>query len=719
MAIADRLHGSESCCVKEGWSKQKAWSRKKRSQTADIGRIRPVKNRRRKNACRLNLFRFLTTYFPNSTGLRPFSEDHKRVIARIESCILHGGRNANVVFRGFAKTTISENSILWATLYGHRKFIPLFGANEEAAIENIKSIKRELEENDLLDEDFPEVTQAVLALEGKPQRCQSQTCEGLPTFIEWTADKIVYPAIHKSICSGAAIVAKGITGASRGMKHKRPDGTQQRPDFVVIDDPQTDESAASPAQTAKRLGVIAKSILKMAGHRSSIACVVNGTVIQPGDLMDTLLDQKRSSAWQSERIPMIRKWADAHDKLWMEEYAAIRRGFNPAIVGDQQRAHRDANAFYAANREAMDAGCLMSWYWCFIEESDGDAVPELSAIQHAYNLLIDDGEEVFASECQCQPLKPQTDEQRPITPEVVLARLNRIPRGTVPGPATVLTAFVDCSKEVLYWLVAGWWEGFSGAVVDYGSYPDQGRVYFPHSDIKQTLQDELPNAGEEAQLFRGLQQCTQWLLSKEWPIDGGGSMRIRRLLVDAGKWTDTVFAFARQSPFNAIINPSMGRYVGAARGFLAPARPEKRETPGEGSKLGPAHRHPGLRYMQFDSNHWKSQLAARLLTPLGAPGALVLCGPQESEHRMLADHLSAEFRVQAQAGSLVKDEWQQIPNRDNHWWDCLVGATLAASWEKIRLAETARQPRAVATGPRMRVNLPAAPGRSSFFVTNR
>jgi hypothetical protein len=46
----------------------------------------------------------------------------------------------------------------------------------------------------------------------------------------------------------------------------------------------------------------------------------------------------------------------------------------------------------------MDAGCLVSWEHCF------DRDTELSAIQHAYNALIDDGEEVFASECQNEPL---------------------------------------------------------------------------------------------------------------------------------------------------------------------------------------------------------------------------------------------------------------------------------------------------------------------------
>jgi hypothetical protein len=68
-----------------------------------------------------------------------------------------------------------------------------------------------------------------------------------------------FPTIPGSVASGRILTARGITAASRGMKHKRPDGTQQRPDFVLIDDPQTDESAATELQVNKRLGTIRKS----------------------------------------------------------------------------------------------------------------------------------------------------------------------------------------------------------------------------------------------------------------------------------------------------------------------------------------------------------------------------------------------------------------------------------------------------------------------------
>ena len=220
-------------------------SRERTAAVADIGKIPAVKDPARRESCRLDLHRFLVSYFPHSTGLKPFSPDHIRAIARDQRCALEGGRFANAFPRGFAKTSIGENLILWGTLYGHVKFSPIFGADAAAAAANIDSIKMELAENDLLYADFPEVCHAVRALEGKPQRCASQTYAGELTHIQWKADTVVLPTIPGSVASGAILKAKGITAAGRGLKHKRPDGTNQRPDLIVLDDFQTDETPAA------------------------------------------------------------------------------------------------------------------------------------------------------------------------------------------------------------------------------------------------------------------------------------------------------------------------------------------------------------------------------------------------------------------------------------------------------------------------------------------
>ncbi len=675
-------------------SKQAAYRRRQAVESADCGPIDASRrNDERRESCRLDLHKFLTTYFPHSTGLRPFSEDHRRVIERIQGCILGGGRVANVCYRGFSKTTISENAAIWAALYGHRRFVPIFAANATAARGIVRSLKRELSENDMLADDFPEIIQPIQALEGKPQRCQSQTCDNEPTFIEWTADRIVFPTIPGAVGGGAVLCSHGLTSGTLGLKHKRSDGTQQRPDFALIDDPQTRQSAAQPAQCAKRMEIIKASILKMAGHRAQISCVVNATVIAKGDLADTLLDHKQSSAWQSERIPMVKSWADAHETLWMESYATIRRAFDPELPGDQQRAHRAANEFYAANRTAMDAGCSVSWEWCYAEDTgDPNQVPELSAIQHAYNSLIDDGPETFASECQCQPLEPQELTSNLLSKELIVSKFTAIPRDVVPQFCERVTAAIDVGGKILWWAVVGWQSNFSGHVIAYGSYPQQSQPYFTNARPAKTIRMAHPNMGEEGAVRAALEQLTTALTSHAWTRTDGTAMRIERIVVDAGWLTDVIYSWREASPHAALITPSHGRFFGAtSRVMLSDFNLEQGERRGLNWLFTRGRSRKRAMHLLIDSNATKSFLARRLETAPGDIGSLTLFN-DPGGHAMLIDHLLSEKCAVVKTTNRTCEEWTVLPARDNHWLDVLALNCAAASFQGCSLGAVTSTP---------------------------
>lgn len=682
-------------------------SREVYASLADIGDIPAVANVRRRESCRLNLLRFLVTYFPETTGLSPFSEDHKRVISRIQSCVLDGGRFVNAVYRGFAKTTISENAAIWAVLYGHRAYVPILGANASAADENIESIKLELSENELLAEDFPEVCHAVQALEGKPQRCRSQTHAGELTHIGWTADTVVLPTIRLSqaaakekkipvtadgytLCSGAILRARGMTAGTRGMKRKRPDGRQQRPDFIILDDPQTDESAGTELQVNKAMRLLKKAIMKLGGHKTPLACVINATVIERGDLIDQLLDAKRNPAWQGERIPMLRSMSKAHETHWLGEYKRLRETYDPDSLDDQKRAHRAANAYYRKHRKEMDEGCRVSWKHCFVSDDEGGRrVPELSAIQHAYNMLIDDGPEAFASECQQQPIDRLAESVSRLDAARIRAKVNGLERGVVPTWATHLTAFVDVGEKLLYWSVMAWGNAFAGAVLDYGTWPPQSRPYFAMKDARPTIASELPGMGLEAQFREALSRLMPSLVGRPWRQGDIGEMRVGRCLIDAnyGISTSSVYDFCATSPYAAFLTPSHGKGVGPGERSML----QWDEKPGE--RLGhnwkqmlPTKR--AVRHVMFDSNYWKTFLANRWLTALGDPGSLSLFGRDPEAHALIADHACAEFgdpQTSARTQRTV-EVWRAYPHRpDNHWLDCLVGCAVGASMLGVSL----------------------------------
>jgi phage terminase large subunit GpA-like protein len=93
-----------------------------------------------------------------------------------------------------------------------------------------------------------------------------------------------------------------------------------------------------------------------------------------------------------------------------------------------------------------------------------------------------------------------------------------------------------------------------------------------------------------------------------------------------------------------------------------------------------------VRHVLVDTNYWKSFMQARLAVAMGDPGCLSLYGRDDKRHRLLAEHLTAEYRIKTLARGRQVDEWKLHANRpDNHWLDCLVGAGVAASIEGVIL----------------------------------
>jgi hypothetical protein len=91
---------------------------------------------------------------------------------------------------------------------------------------------------------------------------------------------------------------------------------------VICDDPQTDQSARSPLQTADRLSIINGAIAGLAGPGQRTAIIVPCTVIRAGDMADQLLDRQKHPDWHGERTKMVYAFPTA-DRLW-SEYARIR-----------------------------------------------------------------------------------------------------------------------------------------------------------------------------------------------------------------------------------------------------------------------------------------------------------------------------------------------------------------------------------------------------------
>jgi hypothetical protein len=654
----------------------------------NIGELPPVGDPERKDRCSRSFRAFCDTYFPQTFHL-PWSDDHLKVIAKIEQAVLEGGLFAMAMPRGSGKTTLCEIACLWAILIGARQFVCLIGSDEVHAASMLESIKSELENNDQLLDDFPEACFPIRCLEGIHQRASGQLHNGEPTHIGWTAKEMVMPTIAGSKASGAIIAVAGITGRIRGMKRKLPDGQSVRPSLVLIDDPQTDESARSPSQCAARERILAGAILGLAGPGKKIAGLMTLTVVRPDDLADRLLDRDRHPTWQGERTKMVYAFPIA-EALWAR-YAEIRAD---GLRND--RGIGEATAFYETNRAAMDEGAVVAWPARFNHD-------ERSAIQHAMNLRCLD-EAAFWAEYQNEPLPEVTADDDLLTAEQIAAKTNGIQRGVVPVLCTRLTMFIDVQGKLLFWLVVAWEDDFTGYVVDYGAWPDQKAAYFSLREARVTLQTALPRAGQEGAIYAGLEALVAERIGRAWRRDDGSEVRVERCLIDAnwGQSSDVVYQFCRQTSFGGIVMPGHGRYVGASSIPFAEHKRKRGERIGLNWRVPVVTGRRGVRHALFDSNYWKSFVHARLAVPMGDPGCLSLFGRAAEAHRLLADHLTSEYRVQTTGRGRTVDEWKlRLSGADNHWLDCLVGAAVAASMQGTVLFGTDTKPEA---RPRVRLS---------------
>ncbi len=645
----------------------------------DIGELPEVVNPDRKAKAASDFRFFCESYFPLTFHL-PWSADHLKVIRRIEQAVLRGGLFAMAMPRGSGKTTICECACIWAVLYGHREFVCLIGSDEGHAMDMLDSIKMELDGNDQLLEDFPEVVYPIQALDGIANRCNGQLYKGDRTHIGWTAREVVLPTMPGSVASGAIIKVAGITGRIRGMKYKRADGKTVRPTLVVLDDPQTDESARSLSQCATRESILAGAVLGLAGPSNKISGIMPCTVIRPSDMADNILSRDKHPEWNGERTKLV--YSFPTDEMLWQRYAELR-----AESLRQGNAGESATEFYRDHRDAMDEGSQVAWPARFNYD-------ELSAIQHAMNLKLQD-EAAFFAEYQNEPLPVETAQDDELTADQIAEKLNRIERGEIPIGCNHVTMFVDVQGNLLFYVVAAWEDDFTGYVIDYGTYPDQERPYFTLRDARQTLTLVTKASGLEGAIYAGLDQLTSRMLSREWSRDDGAKFRIERCLVDAnwGSSTDVVYQFCRQSAHAGIVIPSHGRFVGASSQPFSEYKRRPGDRVGHNWRMPNVHGKRAVRHIVFDTNYWKTFTHARLAVAMGDRGCLSLFGDRPNQHRLFAEHLTAEYRIPTTGRGRTVDEWKLRPERsDNHWLDCLVGCAVAASMQGVVLPGTVVTP---------------------------
>jgi predicted phage terminase large subunit-like protein len=156
--------------------------------------------------------------------------------------------------RGFSKSTrFSLAFPIWITFYKKFNFPILFAAAQRQAEDNLESIKDEIEQNELLAEDFGEMKGKI-----------------------WKKDKI-------TLSNGTAIVARGAGASTRGIKNG-----PNRPDVAICDDIMTDLAAESKRQRDKLYRWFKRVVLPLG---KDIFPVLINTIFHEDDIVCRLLKE--------------------------------------------------------------------------------------------------------------------------------------------------------------------------------------------------------------------------------------------------------------------------------------------------------------------------------------------------------------------------------------------------------------------------------------------
>ncbi len=629
---------------------------RKRKAERDIV-VPPCKDPERRQLCEWDIFLALRTYFPHKFT-NPFTADQTEIIQEILYRARSGGDKAVAAPRGEGKTTIAECVILLLWIQGVLRFPLIVAATGPDAGRILDNIKYEVEFNDLLCEDYPEVCVPIRALEGAPQRANMQTVEGERTHLEWSANIAVLPTVRGSKCSGGVLMTRGLDAAIRGIRYH-----SLRPDFVLIDDPETRESASSDYQVGVRRQTIDRDIAGLGGQGKQLGRLMLCTLQNKTCLAAEFTDPRQKPSWGGQRYAMLKAKPERED-LW-EQYV------HTLLAGQETREDPDglkATEFYLANRAEMDRGAVVSNPARFIVGK------EHSTLQACYNIIARIKPENFATEYQNDPPEESGPQESGINATLVASRLSEYSRGLVPA-GTFLTAAIDIGKHRCYWCVMAWTLNGVGYVVDYG-----------WADVLGTsIEDKNKVAIERAILLTLVNLRQQWI-EEPYLRSDGEVVDIDLCFVDSGDGNTqgAVYEFVRQCGKPFVASKGYGDGRGSSPFHIGKVAPTKKIGNGwHISKQEGGNAHIWLH--GFDADKWKHFLHERFLTPTqnedkqNRPGSIALFKPvAANDHSKFARSICSEvWTEEFVQGKGYKKQWVK-QHKENHWLDATVMATIAA-----------------------------------------
>jgi len=313
----------------------------------------------RRSLCQ-DFLRFRQQYFQHYHKVTdgPFQEELSKMLYGIAT--RRGSKIAIAAPRGCAKSTIvSLEYVIYCICYKIENFIVIISSTADQARGFLNDIKQELETNENLIKDFPDICE-IGAKPGPPR---------------WTQHEIVTRNKVK-------VIALGVGQQIRGRRNR-----EFRPSLIILDDIETNEGLQNMESFNKLEDWLTKAVLKAGTSTSNFIYV--GTIHHYGSLLAKFTDPKEAAGWNSWVYKSVISWAE-RSELW-EKWIKIFHSQDTYKDGIGPEA---AKRFFEDNKAEMLKGTQVIW----------------PASKSYYDLMFlreQDGHISFDSEMQNEPTNPR------------------------------------------------------------------------------------------------------------------------------------------------------------------------------------------------------------------------------------------------------------------------------------------------------------------------
>lgn len=643
---------------------QAAQMRRRRAENNEIGAIPKPKHPKKRKEAEKSLAAWGAEYCmstPDSAGLLNHAPSKKMAeYAENLKLLIDGAGSVHIrCARGSGKTTWVSISILYGLLTGKIKFAVLFGASQQQASSILRNIWTILEGSKRIKEDYPEACYPIQHANGIKQRYLTQTYKGKRTDMKSTNKEIRLPTIEGAPSSGGVVKAMGAGGAVRGLVEG-----SKRPDFLLLDDLQSRPVATSPTRIDALEEWTNGDVRGLQGATLT-RMVITSTPICKNDYSERFADSTQHPEYLQISYPLV--FSEPDDKeLWQrydEIYKQCLRKGDPNF--------KAATKFYSENREEMDAGVEM------LDDEQYDKRLELSAYQHARNLMLSMGRAAFKAEymLKCK----ETDTQLNLTQKTVMSRVNGCPRGQVPDGILKIVGAIDVNPAFgLTWLMMGFGRHQTAAVLDYGRVTGKNGRLVPKDATERETAKILSNA-----LF----DLAVKMHKMEFRDSAGKVHRAGAIWVDRGYLpgiVDKVTALARKR----------GHPVDSVKGY--DSRAFTKYAKSIVTRFGDVdlREWEGNTYYGINADISKEGVQSAFLAPPMTPGSLSLFGSDPDEHFEFAEEITNETLVEKiQGQEICFYNWAMKPNAANHFLDvsgyCLGAGKRFGFWSSEEVVESA------------------------------